>query len=546
MNREPLVSVIMIFLNAERFIQEAIESVLAQSYANWELLLIDDGSTDSSGAIARQFVTGYAGKMRYLTHPGGANLGMSASRNLGISSARGELIAFLDADDVWLAEKLASQVEIMQLQPDAAMVCGMTEYWYSWSGRQEDMNRDFVPELGVLPDRLVKPPALFSALMRNQVVTSTGSLIRREVIETVGGYEESFRGLYEDQAFYAKVCLKAPVFISRGCWYKYRKHSDSCCAVAENGGRQYSERLLLLNWLESYLNENRIRDKGVWQSLKRAQWRCRFPKLARTPEHIRYRTRMTKERMKSITRRLVPAHVYGWIKDRRRGRDYLPKTVPKTGAIKFGDLRRLTPISRVFGFDRGTPIDRYYIEGFLARNSGDIRGRVLEVGDDSYTRRYGGERVNKIDVLHVTEGSPQATIIADLTKADHIPSESFDCIILTQTLHLIYDVHAAIETLHRILKPGGVLLATFPGISQIDHYEWGKTWYWAFTSLAARRMFGEAFSDSALSVETHGNVLAATSFLHGISVEELRKEELDFSDPDYEVTIAVRAVKEAE
>jgi glycosyltransferase involved in cell wall biosynthesis/SAM-dependent methyltransferase len=541
MNREPLVSVIMIFLDAERFIQEAIESVLAQSYVNWELLLIDDGSADSSGEIARRFAGRYADKLRYLQHPGGVNLGMSASRNLGISSARGELIAFLDADDVWLAEKLEKQVEIMELQPAAAMVCGTTQYWYSWSGRQEDMNRDFVPQLGVPSDRLVNPPALFSALMRNQVVTSTGSLLRREVIDTVGGYEESFRGLYEDQAFYAKVCLNAPVFISGGCWYKYRKHPDSCCSVAESVGRQHSERLLLLNWLESYLNDNAIKDKSVWQSLKRAQWKCRFPKISRMPDHIQYRTRMIKERMKSMARRIAPTHLYDWIKARRRGRDYLPKT----GEIRFGSLRRLAPISRVFGFDRGTPIDRYYIEGFLARNAADVRGRVLEVGDDTYTRRYGGERVNKADVLHVSEGSPQATIIADLTKADHIPSESFDCIILTQTLHLIYDVRAAIETLHRILKPGGVLLATFPGISQIDHFEWGKTWYWAFTTLAARRMFGEAFSESAISIETHGNVLAAIAFLHGISLEELKKEELDFSDPDYEVTIAVRAVKEA-
>ena len=117
MNREPLVSVIMIFLNAERFIQEAIESVLAQSYTGWELLLIDDGSVDSSGEIARQYAGRYARKMRYLSHAGGANLGMSASRNLGIKSARGELIAFLDADDVWLAEKLEQQVEILRLQP---------------------------------------------------------------------------------------------------------------------------------------------------------------------------------------------------------------------------------------------------------------------------------------------------------------------------------------------------------------------------------------------------------------------------------------------
>jgi len=234
--------------------------------------------------------------------------------------------------------------------------------------------------------------------------------------------------------------------------------------------------------------------------------------------------------------------VYGWLKARRNGKEnHLP-----VGGVGFGDLRRLNPISRVFGFDRGTPVDRYYIEEFLAANADDIRGRVLEIGDDSYTRKFGGDRVKKSDVLHVSDENPKATIIADLSNADHIPSDSFDCIILTQTLHLIYDVRAAIATLRRILRPGGVLLTTFPGISQIGHYDWGSTWYWSFTQLAARRMFGEVFRQENLRVEAKGNVLAAIAFLHGIALEELRREELDFRDRDYEVTISVRAVKEAE
>ncbi len=140
--------------------------------------------------------------------------------------------------------------------------------------------------------------------------------------------------------------------------------------------------------------------------------------------------------------------------------------------VQFGSFRRLTPISRDFGCDRGRPIDRYYIENFLERRSEDVRGRVLEIGENTYTRRFGGERVTQSDILHVTEGEPQATIIADLASADHIPSNSFDCIILTQTLQLIYDVPAALRTIRRILKPAGVLLATFPGISQSYDHEW--------------------------------------------------------------------------
>jgi SAM-dependent methyltransferase len=213
------------------------------------------------------------------------------------------------------------------------------------------------------------------------------------------------------------------------------------------------------------------------------------------------------------------------------------------GRVNLGSLRRVTPISREFGFDRGLPIDRYYIEGFLERQAEDIRGRVLEIGDDTYTRRYGGGRVEISDVLHVEEGNPRATIVADLTRADHVPSGAFDCVVFTQTLHLIYDVRSAIRTLHRVLRPGGVLLATFPGISPTQKgYRWGD-WHWAFTAQSARRLFEEAFPAANLRIEAHGNVLTAVAFLHGLAVKDLTKEELDYHAPRYEVLIALRAVK---
>jgi SAM-dependent methyltransferase len=213
--------------------------------------------------------------------------------------------------------------------------------------------------------------------------------------------------------------------------------------------------------------------------------------------------------------------------------------------VSFGSLRRLTPISRVCGFDRGLPIDRYYIESFLTRHADDIRGRVLEIGGDSYTRRFGRGRVSTSDVLNLDEANPKATIIGDVTRADHIPSEAFDCIVFTQTLQYIYDARAAILTLHRILKPGGVLLATCPGISQISLDESTDYWCWGFTSLSARRLFEEAFPATNISVEAHGNVFAAIAFLHGLAADELSREELDHRDSLYQVSITVRAVRDA-
>ncbi len=220
----------------------------------------------------------------------------------------------------------------------------------------------------------------------------------------------------------------------------------------------------------------------------------------------------------------------------------LPKR-PKLPRVRFGSLRRVTPISRVFGFDRGLPIDRYYVERFLSANAGDIRGNVLEVGDDTYTRRFGGGRVTKSDVLHVREGNPTATIVADLACAEHVADSSFDCIVLTQTLHLIYDVRAALKTLYRILKPGGVLLATFPGLSQISHDRWGEQWYWGFTEHSARRLFAEIFPESTTTLHVCGNVLVAIAFLHGLAAEELREKELNHHDPSYQLSIMIRAVK---
>ena len=208
-------------------------------------------------------------------------------------------------------------------------------------------------------------------------------------------------------------------------------------------------------------------------------------------------------------------------------------------------LRQVRPASSVFGYDRpGSRIGRYYIERFLADNAGDVRGHALEIADDRYTVMFGGARVERSDILHAVPGNPRATIVADLCVADHIPSETFDCIVCTQTLQFIYDAPAAIRTLYRILKPGGVVLATVSGISQMSRYDmerWGD--FWRFTPLSARRLFQEAFAAEDVCVTAYGNIFAAVAFLHGLAVEELRPNELDYVDDDYPVIIAVRAQK---
>jgi len=238
----------------------------------------------------------------------------------------------------------------------------------------------------------------------------------------------------------------------------------------------------------------------------------------------------------------VPESIRQWV--RAKQRRFRLQAV-RTGTLQWGSLRRVAPISAAFAFDRGLPVDRYYIEQFLAAHAADIRGHVLEFGDDRYTRQFGGTRVARSDVLDLVADRPRHTLQADLVRADHIPANTFDCIICTQTLQMIFDIRAAVAQLWRILAPGGVLLVTSHGISRISRREgvddWGE--YWHLTAQSAQKLFAEAVTTGSFTVATYGNVMAAVAELHGLAAEELDRGELDHHDLNYEVIIGVRAVK---
>jgi glycosyltransferase involved in cell wall biosynthesis len=297
MNRKPLVSTVIVFFNEEKFLPEAIESVFAQTYDNWELLLVDDGSTDGSTEIALRYAEQCREKVRYLEHDEHRNRGGSAARNLGNSNTKGKYIALLDADDVWLPHKLERQVAILDSQPEAAMLCGASQWWYSWTGNPEDTKRDHIRALSVQADTLVLPPKLLTLFLQNTNVPCPSSvLLRREIIEVTGGFEEAFR-LYTDQAFYAKLCLRAPVFVSGDCLDRYRLHPDSCSSVARRTGKVHLARLFYLNWLEAYLSAQGIRNPELWRALRKRQWACRHPTL----DHLLERIERNLGRMKSLS-----------------------------------------------------------------------------------------------------------------------------------------------------------------------------------------------------------------------------------------------------
>jgi SAM-dependent methyltransferase len=218
---------------------------------------------------------------------------------------------------------------------------------------------------------------------------------------------------------------------------------------------------------------------------------------------------------------------------------------PVVGQVALGDFGRLTPFDDRFGYGRGGPIDRYYIENFLQKEAASIRGRALEIGDNSYTMQYGRATVSQSDVLHVDASNPAATWVGDLSASPHIPDNTFDCLVLTQTLHLIYDFKAALHTCYRILRPGGTLLLTVPGITPIDRDSWKDTWYWTFTDRVLQLMFAEAFPGGSIDISSFGNVHVATAFLYGMGLPEVDPASLDFYDPQFQVINAVKAVKNA-
>lgn len=262
---EPLISIVVIFLNAERFLSDAVESVFVQNYSNWELLLVDDGSTDGSAEVARKYAAEDSNRVRYLTHPGRANMGMSASRNLGLANARGEFVALLDADDTWVADKLKEQVAIFMAHPEADMLYGPASYWHP-----NEPHRDFIQNVGVSRDTVFSPRSLALAFLADSNATPpTGTLlIRRDFARGIGGFVDDFRGMFEDQAFCFKAALQGTIVVSPRCWLRYRQHAESCCGVAfAERGSHAAARRRFLDWYAQYLDDNAIDDAKLWATL---------------------------------------------------------------------------------------------------------------------------------------------------------------------------------------------------------------------------------------------------------------------------------------
>lgn len=281
MSGVPTVSIVLIFFNDERFLPESIESAFAQTFTDWELVLADDGSTDGSTEIALGWAERFPDRVRYVDHEHHANLGPSAARNLGFRSARGRYIAILDSDDIWEPEKLGEQVAILDANPVVGLLFGASLYWWSWAG-EEAPQADRRTAIGARGDEIHHPPTLAHLLYplgKGVSPCPSSWMIRREVIELVGGWEEHLRPVYEDQGFLSKAYLETPVWVSSRCWDRYRRHQGQIVMNTTDLGYQEA-RFEFLSWYSKYVKDHAVDDDELRRALKRATWPYRHPRLA--------------------------------------------------------------------------------------------------------------------------------------------------------------------------------------------------------------------------------------------------------------------------
>jgi GT2 family glycosyltransferase len=515
---EETVSLVINTFEQAHFLGAAIGSAMAQSRAFDEIVVVDDGSTDAPERVVNR-------------HPGvrllwQANAGLAAARNAGLGTVTGRYVVFLDADDLLTPSAVESGLRAHREHPASAFAYGAHR---RINGAGEPLGQDNYDPVGGDP--------YATLLRRNPVGMHATVMYDRALLEASGGFDVSFRRC-EDYELYLRLARSNAIV----------SHPDVVALYRWHGKNMSSDSRTMLRWVLELNDRQRLYTAGA-PALEAARregrrvWKRYYAKdMAQT-----IRSAWRRGPVWAAIRQTAGGLAFAWPYTAKRlgrlAKGRLQRGRPKAPSVDLGDLATTTPISLEFGYDRGTPIDRFYIADFLERRRGAIRGRALEVGDASYCRLYGGANVTHQDVLHVDGSNPAATIVGDLADPSILPPDAFDCIVLTQTLHLVYDVRQAARQLHAALRTGGTLLLTVPGISPIDRGGWGDTWCWAFTRVSAERLFADAFGTGNVQVDVYGNVFAATAFLQGLAVEEVQQDLLRPYDPAFPVIVAVTARK---
>jgi glycosyltransferase involved in cell wall biosynthesis len=509
------VAVVVTTYNDAEFLREALASVVLQAPIPNEIIVIDDGSVVDPAPIVAEF------PMATLFRK--ANGGLASARNAGLSAASSAFITFLDADDKYRSNAIAASLDCFARSPEAAMVYG----------GHVRIRRDGT-QIGSENYRPISADPYADFLTGNVIGMNAAVLYRRDVLLTLGGFDKSLRRC-EDYDLYLRLAQRYSVASHPQIVAEYRWHGKN---MSRDTSRMLEAVLLVHDRHRDQMGDR----ERAWREGRR-NWELWYNKGQREDwEHEQESAALRGPEFGSRVLRAMKKHLgngrlRGLI---ARARGTWP---PPLGTVQFGQLASTTPVSLDYGWDRGTPVDRYYIEQFLQARAADIRGRVLEIADDAYSARFGGPRITKQDILHLNAGSAKATIVGDLSKPGVLPENAFDCILLTQTLQLIFDLPQAANRLYSALRSGGILLLTAPGISAIDRGEWGANWLWSFTGTSISRLFEPCFGTNGLQVDAHGNVFSATAFIQGVALEEIDSSKLAVNDPAYPVIITLRAEK---
>ena len=524
----PRVSCVMTVFNGEAYLGQAIESVLAQSYANWELVIVDDGSTDESRSIAERYRADHPARLKVLCHPDGQNRGKSVSRNLGVEASSGSIVALLDADDIWLPDKLAVQVEILRCHPEVEFTYGPVLYHYSWTGRPQDRDRDSPSRLGVLPNAVAAPPRLLTKMLleearRGECIFPYPSSVafRRGLFDRAGGFDPEFKRLYDDAVFFAKALAVAKAFPTNVALAKYRLHAGDMLsysyeqAICSRDGRTEMERAerQFLDRTKEFLRAHRIRDLR----LKGAMIRTGLANRSRGADRlIRWLSKVRKQArapLKRLNRSRLPTQD-------------LALLVPP-GQVRWGDLG-IAPLCRpALVNGRGGSITDRHFDRCVRRFSGDIAGRAAELGDDVHLRRNRSDRLISTTILRADGfGEGEA-------------NRQFDCLIAQDVLRFSDEPAAALQAMAGRLNPGGVLLTSLTALAPIIPAAGDR---WRFTEESAHLLFEANDCLRLTDLDILGGLRTATAVLHGLGVDDIGTIE-DGGARDIPVSIFVRAVK---
>jgi len=481
-----------------RFLDEALASVERQTRPAAEIVVVDDQSDDIH---TRQVLARIAhGGTRVVL---GDGRGASAARNLGGAGTTADYLVWLDADDVFEPQYFEKAAERLDNDEGLDFVsCAMRAFGdasYRWTPAE---------------------PSLVAAIATG-AVPHASTMMRRTLWLRTGGFDESLP-TFELLDFWASALESgARGVIVDEPLLRYRVRSGS-------GYRRSIQDATYRARMEHFYAKHRdaVQRRGI--------------ELILAKEAFNESQRAYRDTLESRA-----AALEGELADLQRAIAETTAALAARGLhrVDWGDLGRVAPLSPRWGRDRGTPIDRYYIERFIAAHQADVRGRVLEVREPMYTQRFGAGRVTRSDVVDRDPGNPRAAVVADLRDAAAIPSAAYDCIIVTQTLHLVDDIAAAVRECARLLKPGGTLLVTAPSVIRVDDEAGRDADFWRLTEASARTLFARAFPIDAFEVSLFGNVKVCAAFLYGISVEEMTAADLDDIDPQFPLGVAIRAVK---